>query len=33
MADNPYHVQLNEKGERSLVRNVITAVYPVDKKD
>ena len=33
MADNPYYVQLDENGERSLVRNVIAAIYSIDKGD
>lgn len=30
MADNPYYVQVDERGERSFVRNVVTNIYPVD---
>jgi hypothetical protein len=33
MADNPYYVQTDAEGKRSLVRNVITAVYPIDKEE
>jgi len=33
MVDNPYYVQTDDSGKRILVRNVITAVYPIDEKD
>jgi RES domain-containing protein len=33
MADNPYYVQTDDDGNRTLVRNVITAIHPIDKKE
>jgi hypothetical protein len=33
MADNPYSVKTEDEGNRTLVRNVIAAVIPIEKAD
>jgi hypothetical protein len=33
MTDNPYYLQIDAEGHRSLVRNVITAIMPLEKEN
>jgi len=33
MADNPYYVQVDQAGGRSLVRNIVTGIRAIDSKN